>query len=221
MAANKLLKTLEEPPRGTHFVLVTAKPSSLLPTIRSRCQIARFGFLSTDDVAAVMHEGLALRATEKAADRDGAMEFDFAESDIGTLARYGDGSVGRALEFKPKELRASREAMVTEMLDALRAGVPAAYVSIGEQLKKLKRDDDNQVVGGSDRHELDAVLMLLQRHFRNEAVQTAANKPRHAVVNAARADIVRETQALLDGSSNLNPQLVIEAMLVRLREARA
>lgn len=37
-AANKLLKTLEEPPERTHIVLVTGSPDDLLPTIRSRCQ---------------------------------------------------------------------------------------------------------------------------------------------------------------------------------------
>jgi DNA polymerase-3 subunit delta' len=36
-AANALLKTLEEPPRGTLFVLVSARPQQLLPTLRSRC----------------------------------------------------------------------------------------------------------------------------------------------------------------------------------------
>jgi DNA polymerase-3 subunit delta' len=37
-AANALLKSLEEPPPRTHFVLVTHRPHQLLPTIRSRCQ---------------------------------------------------------------------------------------------------------------------------------------------------------------------------------------
>ncbi len=42
-AANALLKTLEEPPRRTLFVLCTTAPEQLLPTIRSRCQRLRFG----------------------------------------------------------------------------------------------------------------------------------------------------------------------------------
>ncbi len=41
-AANALLKTLEEPPARTRFVLMTVAPDQLLPTIRSRCQ--RIGF---------------------------------------------------------------------------------------------------------------------------------------------------------------------------------
>ena len=42
-AANSLLKTLEEPPARTMFVLGTVAPDQLLPTIRSRCQRVAFG----------------------------------------------------------------------------------------------------------------------------------------------------------------------------------
>jgi DNA polymerase III delta' subunit len=41
-AANALLKTLEEPPSRTLFMLCTTAPDQLLPTIRSRCQRVRF-----------------------------------------------------------------------------------------------------------------------------------------------------------------------------------
>jgi DNA polymerase-3 subunit delta' len=37
-AANCLLKTLEEPPAGTLFLLTTRRPARLLVTVRSRCQ---------------------------------------------------------------------------------------------------------------------------------------------------------------------------------------
>jgi DNA polymerase-3 subunit delta' len=41
-AANAMLKTLEEPPRSTMFILSTVAPDQLLPTIRSRCQRVSF-----------------------------------------------------------------------------------------------------------------------------------------------------------------------------------
>jgi len=40
-AANAFLKTLEEPPLNTTILLLTARPHSLLATIRSRCQLFR------------------------------------------------------------------------------------------------------------------------------------------------------------------------------------
>ena len=39
-AQSALLKNLEEPPPGTHYILVTSRPQRLLPTIRSRCRVA-------------------------------------------------------------------------------------------------------------------------------------------------------------------------------------
>ncbi len=47
-AANALLKTLEEPPERTHFILCTTAPDQLLPTIRSRCQRISFASLPPD-----------------------------------------------------------------------------------------------------------------------------------------------------------------------------
>ena len=41
-AVNALLKSLEEPPAGTFFLLVAHRPGRLLPTIRSRCRMLRF-----------------------------------------------------------------------------------------------------------------------------------------------------------------------------------
>jgi len=41
-AANSLLKTLEEPPEGTTFILTAPSISSVLPTIRSRCRVFHF-----------------------------------------------------------------------------------------------------------------------------------------------------------------------------------
>lgn len=40
-AANSLLKTLEEPPAGTHLILIADQTDRLLPTIRSRCRLVR------------------------------------------------------------------------------------------------------------------------------------------------------------------------------------
>ena len=80
-AQDALLKTLEEPPNATTFVLVTASPGTLLPTILSRCQRLRFGRLSPADVA-----GVLIRAHR------------FDSADAHAAAAMSDGSVGRAIE---------------------------------------------------------------------------------------------------------------------------
>src|SRR3546814_2320948 len=40
--ANALLKSLEEPPAGTIFLLVSHAPGGFLPTVRSPCPLLRF-----------------------------------------------------------------------------------------------------------------------------------------------------------------------------------
>ena len=51
-AANSLLKTLEEPPSYVVLLLLTDRPSQVLPTIASRCQGVRFDALGAEAVAA-------------------------------------------------------------------------------------------------------------------------------------------------------------------------
>ncbi|HNX30443.1 MAG TPA: hypothetical protein PKM35_02465 [Holophaga sp.] len=55
-SANMLLKTLEEPPPGTHFLLVTHRPEATLQTIRSRCERLGFSPLEDEDAWAVAVE---------------------------------------------------------------------------------------------------------------------------------------------------------------------
>jgi DNA polymerase-3 subunit delta' len=50
-AANRMLKTLEEPPPFVHLILLTERLAEVLPTIRSRCQLVRFDAPSQGQVA--------------------------------------------------------------------------------------------------------------------------------------------------------------------------
>ncbi|WP_432200440.1 DNA polymerase III subunit delta' [Erythrobacter sp. W53] len=82
-ASNALLKSLEEPPIGTYFVLVSHSPAKLLPTVRSRCRTLRFPDLTIAEMQAV----LSTLAPEANGD----------ELDAAILA--GAGSPGAALRF--------------------------------------------------------------------------------------------------------------------------
>lgn len=95
-ASNALLKSLEEPPAGTIFLLISHAPGRLLPTIRSRCRLLRFDPLDEGQVASV------LRATLPAASAD----------EIAVLVRAGAGSPGRALRFAGLDLAAIETALV-------------------------------------------------------------------------------------------------------------
>lgn len=47
---NALLKTLEEPPQDTHFILVANNLDNILSTVRSRCYLVEFRELSKEDI---------------------------------------------------------------------------------------------------------------------------------------------------------------------------
>src|SRR5438270_1503801 len=90
-AANKLLKTLEEPPARTHFLLLSEAPDELLPTVRSRCQRIDFAALSDADVvAALVAAGVESQAAAGAA-RLASCRLDRARSLAG-LPEAGTGS---------------------------------------------------------------------------------------------------------------------------------
>jgi len=107
-AQDALLKTLEEPPSGTTFVLVTSMPETLLSTIRSRCQRLRFGRLSPGDVAGVL---MAAHG--------------YSEADAHAAAAFSDGSVGRALEEASDAFVEARDAAL-QLLEAVAKDPPPA-----------------------------------------------------------------------------------------------
>ena len=55
-SANALLKILEEPPADTTFLLVSHRPGSLLPTIKSRCFQVALRPIADSDVRAVLDQ---------------------------------------------------------------------------------------------------------------------------------------------------------------------
>lgn len=93
-AANALLKTLEEPTGDTNFILITAHPVQLLPTIRSRCLPLRFGRLTWQQAEEV------LRAQG------------YSEEAARALARLSDGAPGAATELEQSTVFAERSATV-------------------------------------------------------------------------------------------------------------
>jgi DNA polymerase-3 subunit delta' len=56
-SANALLKILEEPPADTTFLLVSHRPGSLLPTIKSRCFQVALRPIADADVRTVLERG--------------------------------------------------------------------------------------------------------------------------------------------------------------------
>src|SRR5437588_1384819 len=88
-AANRMLKTLEEPASFVHLILLSERLAEVLPTIRSRCQLVRFDAPSVEETAAALEELGVEPQTAMACAR-------LALGD-GERARQLIGSEGRAL----------------------------------------------------------------------------------------------------------------------------
>ena len=90
--ANALLKSLEEPPAGTAFLLLSRTPGRLLPTIRSRCRLLPLPPLHEDALAGWLSGKTGIGEAEG---RD--------------AARLSAGAPGRALSLLDGEGEAARE----------------------------------------------------------------------------------------------------------------
>ena len=143
-ASNALLKSLEEPPKGTFFLLVTHRPARLLPTIRSRCRILRFPTLSDDTIERLLRGEMpqvdteASRAAIAAAGGSLGAAQTFIEQELGPIAdlmrrilREGDagfelrGQLSRTIGSRPDRAR------IQAVLDLAR-GVVSEAARAGE-----------------------------------------------------------------------------------------
>jgi len=77
-SSNALLKTLEEPPDSTLFVLISHKPNLLLPTIVSRCQMIRYSPIDVQHFADTTIDPFVVKLTSGA---------------IGSLANYNEEQI--------------------------------------------------------------------------------------------------------------------------------
>jgi DNA polymerase-3 subunit delta' len=75
-AANRMLKTLEEPPSFVHLILLTDRIGEVLPTICSRCQVVRFEAPSEDRLESELLAGGTRAATATACVRLGLQDGD-------------------------------------------------------------------------------------------------------------------------------------------------
>ena len=122
--ANALLKSLEEPPSGTYFLLVSHASDRLLPTIRSRCQLLRFEPLGDAEMAKAL----------------GAAAPDANPHDIAALIRAGNGAPGQALDFVGLDLGSLEDAMTSIIISGdksneLRSGLADQLALKAAQLR--------------------------------------------------------------------------------------
>jgi len=206
-AQNALLKTLEEPLPASVFILVTSRPDTLLPTVRSRCAQLRFGRLSASDVAAVLERRLG-----------------YSHQDAVTVAAASDGSVQRALELQADEFAEVRSdaeglldvagrdprARLEQARELLKGGGSAASERehLGARLRALAsvvRDLGLLASGADARH-----LSNLDRRADFDARARAFGPDR---IDRAFAAVTRAHEAL---ERNVSPKVVADWLAIQL-----
>jgi DNA polymerase-3 subunit delta' len=117
-AQSALLKTLEEPPSASVFILVSSMPDALLATVLSRCPRLRFSPLTPSEVvrALVEHHG-------------------HSEQDARIAAAESDGSIGRALESQSEDLFDARDAAQRILEEAARSSDPVKRITLARELE--------------------------------------------------------------------------------------
>jgi DNA polymerase-3 subunit delta' len=190
-AQSALLKTLEEPPSASIFLLVSSMPDSLLPTVRSRCQRLRFGRLSPAEVAAVLMQ-----------------THGYTEADAHAAASVSDGSIGVALEEGSDAFVEARDA-AAELLEAAAASDdPRRRLAGGKAFSAAAR-------GGSDREELARRLRAAGSILRDLGVLLSRADER-CLANADLHPRLQRLQRSFDGERALRAFSAVDRALAAL-----
>jgi len=202
-AANALLKTLEEPPAHSLFLLVSSRPAALPATVRSRCQPLRFAAPARTQVEAAL-----------------ILKRELPPADARFLTMLTESKIGVALSTDLKAVRGQREDL--RMLvspNALQS--VTTLLSAAEALHKEQRA--NEALEWLARWLRDMLLVrvgadadsLLNADQLGELQALARTLSPEAIV-----DILSEIETIQRAATrNPNLQLALETILLRLREA--
>ncbi len=167
-AANRMLKTLEEPPEFVHLLLLTNRREDVLATIVSRCQPVRFDPLAAEQIAARL-DGVPderARACARLALGDASLAAQLASEDGQALRASAERFARAALHAR------AGERPWTAMLDAAKAaGASAgerAEQALAAELELVAKKERKKV----ERERLDA-RKRLERRARTDALDIA------------------------------------------------
>jgi DNA polymerase-3 subunit delta' len=190
-AANALLKTLEEPAGASLFVLVTAAPSALLPTILSRCQVVRFDPLGEAHLREIL------------------VRHGRTPEDAAAAAAQACGSAEHALSLDVAEAGTARDRLVAEVWAALDS--PVAILERAERLAKDRAGLEGAlaILAGFTRD------LAVAKVGGDSAAHLAAGTSLAAILDVFAAQV--EAQRAL--ARHANPRLTAERMLLHMRQA--
>jgi hypothetical protein len=190
-AQNVFLKTLEEPPRNTVFVLATGNPASLLPTVRSRCQT----LVMLENRSDMSFEGSEdLYKTLGALFFDSSKDLAAASAASAKIAALADGLFAQAERAAAGRWNPKIEAL--EKFEESQPGGKFKDRTIGAEKKRAaeKRDDAAE---GEYRKLRNLFLSAVHTWFAQLHMLTAGAAPEH-IANMEIMSAVRDRIASAD-----------------------
>ena len=215
-ATGAILKTLEEPPEQTVFVLIAENQAMLPPTIISRCQSLRFSPLKAEAIRSLLEK----RGMPPAASR--------------LASRLAQGSMERALSIGQGDFLERRHRLVElyfstspNDIGAL-CGAAAELVgekgrhAEGKERRRRKLDDILEIMLGWCRDILVARCGGPQGLFVNEDLSEEIRKESSRLSHEQAQELVKAAlEAFRRAERNVLPEACIEAMFLRLSAVRS
>ncbi len=202
-AANALLKTLEEPPGHSLFILVTSRLHALPITIRSRCQALRFTSPARTQVEAAL-----------------ILQRELPPDDARFLALLTDGRIGEALTTNVAEVHTRQHECLT-LVKPESLTSSTAILSASESL--AKSDRGAETLRWLTRWIRDLVIVLVNGEHDQllhldqlPQLQRFAERANIDHLLTLLSDIEKHTQ---QATRHLNVQMALETTFFRLRDA--
>lgn len=196
---NALLKTLEEPPPSTTFILVTDRPERLLPTIHSRCQVLHMAPL--DDAA--MHDWF-----EEEGVKDGDRDW------LASWARGAPGMASRAMQWNLK----AWDDMLGVIVDHLDRGIWSAEAAelmqstIEDWTEERISENPRASKEATGRDGVDLLLRMLTWRVRGTLRACARSGDMEGAARAADIiDLLADTERRIGAS--LNRRHVLDSLV--------
>jgi DNA polymerase III subunit delta' len=202
-AANALLKTLEEPPAHSIFVLTTSRPYALPSTIQSRCQSLRFVPAAQTQVEAAL-----------------IVKRNIPPDDARLVAIASQSRVGLALHTDIKSLRTTQDEFHT-LLSSPSLRSIAVVLSAAESLAKSDRASEALEWIAQWLRDLMLVTIGAQSDLllNTERLTELKNIARSVRLDAL-LDLLAEIERIQRASTrNINLQLALETLFLQLRDA--
>jgi len=206
-AANAILKTLEEPPETTLIILITATPNSLLPTLRSRCQLLNFAPLPIEEIESYL-----------------AANYKRPAADTRLLARLSNGSIGRAISIDLSVYRNARKELL-ELTDVLaRSRDPLRLIKAAEHFGKKEREEFIDILDIWSRilRDIFSILLDQKEGIVNEDVITRLEQLAAAVSIRLISELAESIEELRRNLRvNINKQIALESLFLRIIDLQA